>query len=326
MSVTTEGRGPVRSPFAVRPRIDARAGAILVLCCALWGLQQVGIKLAAQEGIPPILQAALRSVGATVLLLGWAFARGQGRALFARDGSFRAGLGLAGMFSAEFLLLYPGLQLTTASRAVVILYSAPFWVAVGVHLLVPGERLALRQVIGLLAAFAGVLCAVADGLVTGGGRLSGDLLVAAAAAAWGLTTVAMKASPRLNHLSATKLLLYQLAGSIPVLFAFAWASGELHVGAATPAAWAWLGYQTVVVAFASYLTWFWLITRYPAGRLSAYTFLSPLFGILAGVAILGEHATPGLLLALVFVAVGIRLVNGRAPVPAAAPSPRQRQI
>jgi drug/metabolite transporter (DMT)-like permease len=248
---------------------------------------------------------------------GWAILRGRGRELFARDGSFWPGLGIAVLFALEFLFLYPGMQLTTASRGVVLLYTAPFWVAGGAHLLVPGERLTPRQVMGLLAAFAGVGCAVADGLRHGGGTLLGDAMVACAAAFWGFTTVAVKANRVLRARSPTKLLLYQLGGSAPILFVFAALQGELSVAAATPQGWMWLAYQTIIVAFASYLTWFWLITRYPAGRLSAYTFLSPLFGIAAGALILRENASFELGLALLLVAISIRLVN--APPVSSAP-------
>ncbi|MEO8714874.1 MAG: DMT family transporter [Acetobacteraceae bacterium] len=288
------------------------AGAILVACCAIWGVQQAAIKIAVHEGIPPLMQASLRSAGAAVLLLAWAGLRGEWRTLFARDGSAGALLLVVALFAGEFLTLYPGLQHTTASRAVVILYTAPFWVAIGAHFLVPGERLRARQVLGLVAAFVGVGCAVADGLRGGGGSLVGDALVGLAAALWGATTVAIKANTALRRISVVKILLFQLAGSAPILLVFAAMNGEVHVAGATATAWAWMAYQTAIVAAASYLIFIWLISRYPAGRLSAYTFLTPLFGILAGAGLLGERVSPALILALVFVAIGIRLVNGPA--------------
>lgn len=298
-----------------KDRIDILAGTILVVCCLIWGVQQAGIKITMHEGIPPLMQAALRSAGAAFLLVLWAGMRGQWRSLIARDGSGKTLLGLIAVFSAEFLTLYPGLQLTTASRGVVILYTAPFWVAIGAHFLVPGERLRPRQALGLLAAFIGVGCAVADGLHGGGGSLKGDALVGMAAMLWATLTVSIKASPALRRISAAKITLFQLAGSAPVLFAFAAAQGQLHAPHATATAWAWLGYQTAVVAAASYMIFNWLISHYPAARLSAYTFLTPLFGIVAGAELLDERVSAVLALALVFVAAGIRLVNGPAPAP-----------
>ena len=294
-------------------RIDLTGGGLLVMLCALWGLTQVAIKLAGQEGLPPMLQAGLRSVGAAALLCGWTLLRGGPaglRRLLASDGAFWPGMLIAALFAGEFLCIYPGMQLTTASRGTLFLYTAPFWVAIGAHLLVPGERLSLRQVLGLVCAFAGVGCAVADGLWQGGGNLAGDALIALGAASWGLTTVIIKANRRLQAITPAKQLLYQLVGSVPYFLVAAALLGQLDTTRATPGAWAWLGYQTVVIAFISYLTWFWLIAHYPAGRLSAFSFLTPIFGAVAGAELLHERISVELLLALAFVAVGIRLVNG----------------
>lgn len=310
---------------AVHDRIDLLAGTLLVVCCVIWGVQQAAIKISLDQGIPPLMQATLRSAGAAVLLALWAGARGQWRTLFARDHSALPLLLVIVLFAGEFLTLYPGLQRTTASRGVVILYTAPIWVAVGAHFLVPGERLRVRQFLGLLAAFVGVGCAVADGLRNGGGSLLGDALVGMAAALWGATTVAIKANPVLRRLPAVKILLFQFLGSTPILFAFAAANGELHAAGATATAWAWMAYQTVIVAAGTYLVFVWLIAHYPAGRLSSYTFLTPLFGILAGAGLLGERVSPALILALVFVALGIRLVNGPAPSPVRRICSRSRE-
>ncbi len=298
-------------------RIDTRGAAILVMLCALWGMTQVAMKITGQEGIPPLLQAGLRSVGAAVLLCLWVRLRGgKGAlgALLAPDGAFWPGMGIAVLFAGEFLFLFPGMLLTTASRGVLFVYTAPFWVAGGVHLLVPGERMTARQALGLLLAFAGIALAVSDGLSAGGGQWQGDALVLIGAAFWGLTTVALRSSPRLMALRPQKVLFYQLAGSAPLLLAAAALHDELpRIAAGSGLGWLWLGYQVGIVAFFSYLTWFWLIARYPAGRLSSFTFLAPLFGMLAGALVLDEHVSALLAGALVFVGCGIKLVNGPAP-------------
>lgn len=147
-----------------RTHIDLGAASVLVLLCMLWGGTQVTIKLAGLGGLPPLLQAGMRSVGSAVLLCGWIALR-QGwsglRAVLAPDGALVPGLGIATMFAGEFLCLYPGMVLTTAARGTLFLYTAPFWVAAGAHVLVPGERLRPRQIAGLLCAFAGVACALA---------------------------------------------------------------------------------------------------------------------------------------------------------------------
>ena len=288
----------------------------MVGLCLLWGITQVSIKLALHEGLPPFLQAGLRSAGSTILLLAWVRLQGGRGAigrLLAADGAFWSGVLTAALFAGEFLAMYPGLRLTTASRATLFIYTAPFWVALGVHLLVPGERMTPRQGAGLIFAFVGVALAVGDGLLAGGGEWLGDVLTLLAGAFWGGITVAVRASRRLMAVSPEKVLLYQLGGSVPVLLLAGSVAGEwpLLAGASLQG-WGWLGYQTLVIAFFSYLTWYWLIGRYPAGRLAAFTFLVPVFGLAAGALILKEPVSALLVVALLFVAFGIRLVNGPA--------------
>lgn len=300
-----------------RAHLDATAVVAMLVLCSLWGLQQVAIKVA-NAGISPVLQAGLRSTGAVVLLWGWSAWRGQ--RLFGRNAAelgFGAVAGL--LFASEFVLIYGALVHTTASRAVLFLYTAPFWTAIGLHLLVPGERLSRIQAAGLVCAFAGVAIAFVDALrLPSEKELMGDLMILAAAVLWAATTVVIRAS-RLVTVPAVRTLFYQLFVSAIVLVAASLALGEPGIVNVTPLVAGSLAFQIVVVAFASYLTWFWLITRYPASRLAAFSFLTPLFGIIAGGVLLSEPITPALVAALALVGVGIQLVNRRAP---ALPAPK----
>lgn len=297
-----------------RDRIDLPGGSILIGLCLIWGMNQVMIKLALHESIPPFLQAGLRSTGSLILLMAWVRLRGGRGALgrmFMADATLWPGLLTAALFAGEFLFMYPGLLLTTASRATLFVYTAPFWVAAGVHLLVPGERLTPRQGFGLILAFIGVGFAMGDGLMAGGGQWLGDLFCLLAGAFWGLTTVSVRASRPLMAVRPEKVLLYQLGGSAPVLLLAGLIAGEAPILAHGSAlGWGWLGYQVLVIAFFSYLTWYWLIGRYPAGRLAAFTFLVPVFGLAAGWLVLGEPVSALLVVALVLVTLGIQLVNG----------------
>ncbi len=289
-------------------RIPSGAVALVVLLCALWGLQQVTVKLAIAGGWPPVTLAAIRSVIAAACLMVWVAARdgGIGSLRPSRAALLPAMLtGLA--FSGEFVTLYPGLQLTTASRGVVFLYTAPFFTAAGTHVFA-GEKLGPRQVTGLIVAFGGVAAAFATGLVNGGGSIAGDALCALAAVLWATNTVLVKSVPALRNAGAAAALTWQLVGSVPPLILFAVLLGEPwpHPDAV---AWGFLLYQAVAVAFASYLAWFWLVIRYPAGRISGFTFLTPLFGIAAGALIQGDPVGIGLGVGVVAIAVGLRLLN-----------------
>jgi drug/metabolite transporter (DMT)-like permease len=295
-----------------RSTLDAPALALLLGCCVLWGGNQVATKIALAD-IPPLTQAALRSAGAALLLAAWA--RRRGIALLGRDGTLAGGL-LAGLlFAGEFACIFVGLQFTAASRMVVFIYLAPFVVALGMPFIARGERLAPAQWLGLALAFGGVAWAFAEGFAPGAapasaGQWIGDALGLAAALLWGGTTLAIRAT-RLAAAAPEKTLAYQLVVSALLLGVAAVAVGETwprQVGAA--AAWA-LAFQIVVVTFASYLVWFWLVRHYPATRISAFTLLTPVSGLAAGVVLLGEPLTARLVVALVAVVLGLALVNRR---------------
>lgn len=286
--------------------IDARAALILLACCAAWGLNQVAIKVA-NQGISPMLQAGLRSGLALAIVLAWAVVRGI--PLTDRDGTLWAGIAAGLLFATEFLLMYVGLEHTTASRGIIFLYLAPFAVAVGAHFFIPGDRLTWAKVTGLFAALVGLVVAMGEGvLAPERPTLLGDLLSVAAAVVWGATTVVVRASA-LRLVSTEKTLIYQLAVSAVALPVASLLMGEPGIVDLSPRVLLGFGYTVVVVAVLSYLAWFWLVRTYPPTRLASFTFLSPVFGVAAGLAVLGEEPTLGLGVALVLVAIGIWLVN-----------------
>jgi len=291
---------------------DGFAVLLMVGLCAIWGFQQVAIK-STNAALPPLFQAGLRSTIAALLVWGWA--RSRGTPLFRDDGTLAAGLLAGVLFAAEFVCIFLGLTLTSASRMAVFLYTAPCFTALGLHWFVDGERMRRIQWIGIVVAFAGIALAFADGFLHGAtasgsslAAVAGDALGVLAGVAWAATTVVVRAT-RLAQSSASKTLFYQLTVSAVVLLVMALALGEAHVDTVTPLAVASLAYQAVVVAFVSYLVWFWLLTRYVASRLSVFSFLTPLFGVTFGVLLLGESFSLRFLMAAALVLIGIALVN-----------------
>lgn len=293
-----------------KAQLDGTAVGLLLLCCTLWGLNQVAAKVALAE-IPPLTQAALRSLGAAALVLLWS--RWRGIALFTRDGTLRGGLLAGALFAAEFALIFVGLQYTGAGRMVVFIYLSPFVVALGMPFIARSERLTPLQLGGLFAAFAGVAWAFAEGFsqpALGPRQWLGDAMGVAAAVFWGATTLVIRAS-KLASAPAEKTLLYQLVVSGVLLAAAAPLLGERWPAVVGPLALGSLAFQTVVVTFASYLLWFWLVRHYPATRLAAFTLLTPVSGLLFGALLLAEPVTLRLVVALIAVAAGISLVNRR---------------
>ena len=291
-----------------RTHLDGLAISLLLACCLFWGWQQVLVKATLPE-VPAVSQAALRFIGAALTLWLWCHLRKI--PLWQADGSLRAGL-LAGLlFSAEFVCMYLGLQYTSASRLTIFLYTAPFWVALLLPLWLKTERMRPWQWVGLGLAFVASVFALRDGLVHSLGRdlvWLGDLLALGAGAFWGLTTVVIRVS-RLSSLSPEKVLFYQVALSALILPVVAWGLGERPSLDISGFAWMSLFLQTFVGAFASYLTWMWMLSLYPATKISVFVFLTPVFALLFGTLWLGETLTPGLIAALTGVAIGIVLVN-----------------
>ncbi len=299
----------VTTPSAGRP-LSAGAVALMLMVCLSWGFNQIAVKLTLAD-IPPMLQATIRSAGALPVLL--LIARLRGVKMLERDGTLRAGLFAGVIFGVEFVLIYRGLQLTSASRAVVFLYTAPFFVALGSYQFL-GERLRASQWGGLGLSFAGVALAIgvpqAD---VDASVLLGDLMIVGGGALWATTTLIVKATPLLTA-PAEKGMAYQVAFSIPILGLAAWISGETLTRVPGPLALSLMVYQAFWVVGLTFLLWFALVKTYSASKLSAFTFITPLFGVVASYFIMHDTLTLAFGAAALLVVAGLYLVNRPSPV------------
>lgn len=291
-----------------RKTLDGQAMGIMVVLCLIWGMQQVVLKAAAAD-VSPLFQIALRS-GIAALLVGMLMLK-QGIRIRADDGTLRPGLLVGFFFALEFLLVGEGLRFTSASHMVVFLYTAPIFVALGLHWKLPAERLAALQWVGVALAFGGIVIAfIGRGQPTQelADILWGDFLALMAGIAWAATTVAVRLSS-LAREPATKTLFYQLVVGFVLLMLATLVLGQTQFNP-TPIAWGSLLFQSLVVSFASYLTWFWLLRHYLASRLGVFSFLTPLFGVAFGVWLLNEPLEPSFLVGALLVCAGIVLVSG----------------
>ena len=290
---------------ATRP-LEFGATAMVVFLCLCWGFNQVAVKLALPD-IPPLTQAWTRSAIAALII--WIYARSRGISLDMRDHTLRAGIVAGLLFGLEFVLIYRGLLYTTASRASLFIYTAPFAVVLGSHFRIPSDRFRLTQWAGLLMSFAGV--ALAFGVPTPAvtpHQLLGDLMLLGAGISWGLTTLVVK-STSLAHAAPEKTLQYQLVVSAVMLSGAAWMFGETMTHMPGPVALGAFAYQTFWVVSITFLIWFTMMARYSASRLSSFTFLTPLFGVLAGYLVLGDPITLAFASAVALVIGGLILVN-----------------
>ena len=294
------------APPTPRP-LSTSAIAIVLVLCVSWGFNQVSVKLALPD-FPPLLQAAIRSAGALVVVM--IGVRIRGLDVFKRDGTLTAGVFTGVLFALEFVFINIGLTFTTATRAIIFLYTTPFFVSLGASVLL-GERLSPAQWAGMALSFSGVIAAIGIPQADVDSHVMiGDVLLIGGAIAWAGTTLVFKAT-RLVKAPAEKAMIYQLAISAPLLFVFAWLSGERMMHWPGAVALAAFTYQTVWVVGCTFLIWLVLMKSYPAGKLSAFTFITPLFGVAAGHFVLHEPLSPGFAVAVVLVIAGLVLVNRR---------------
>jgi drug/metabolite transporter (DMT)-like permease len=287
-----------------KSHLDAFGVTALLGFALLMAFNQIIIKFT-NGGLQPVFFAGLRSAGAVVCIGAYIWARGIP---FGVSGpTLRGGL-LAGLFfTGEFFLLFTALDHTTVSRSVIMLYSMPIWMALGAHLLIPGERLTGRKALGLTVAMAGVVLAMSDRAATGQASLYGDLCALGAAICWASLALVAKATD-LKLAKPEVQIFWQVLVSAVILLAIAAFFGPF-IRDLVPLHLLGLAFQIIVVVSGAFVFWFWLLSVYPASGVASFSFVTPVFGVGLGWLLLGDPVGPRLIAALVLVAVGIVLIN-----------------
>ena len=284
-----------------------QAVTLLLLLALIWGANMAIIKVGARE-LAPLFMAGLRSAVAGVCLYIWLKAKGI--RVFPSTRVLVHGIVIGLLFGSEFAFIYVGLQYTLASRTYVLVYTAPFFVALGAHFFLKGDRLNAWKTLGLILAFVGVLSLFMKDLGSFSiSTLPGDLMALTAGALWGATTVYLKKYLS-NRTLPLQTLFYQVFFSSAPLFLMSFILEDPIVSGFSFVTGFSVFYQCIIVAFISYLVWFELIHRYPVSLLHAFSFFTPVFGVfLSGALILGELMSLRLIVALTLVSLGLVLVN-----------------
>lgn len=289
-----------------RKSLDGRAVGLMFFLCAIMGLQQIAIKAAAPD-MAPLLQMALRS-GAAALVVG-TYLRVKGMGLLPMNGKWPAGIAAGILFTMEYIFVAEGLLFTDASRMVIMLYTAPAFAALGLHFLIPEERLRPGQWGGLALALCGMVVAFSgqEGQSDPGGMLLGDLLGLLAGISWGATTVVIRT--KLSETPATQTAFVQLLACFCILLPGAALSDRLSFSM-TDIVWVSLLFQVLIVCVVGMLLWFWLLTVYPASKIGVLMYLTPVFGVIFGVLLLNEKAEPQFIAGAALILIGIAIVSG----------------
>jgi drug/metabolite transporter (DMT)-like permease len=257
----------------------------------------------ALHDLPVFGLLALR-MGITTLALG-AYALWAGIPLVQRGSALRYMLLQTAIFCASQALLFVGLGMTSAGRAAILFNMQPFFTLLLLPLFVPSEHLTPRRWLGTAAAFAGVALVLSERGV-GGGVLLGDLLALVAALGWTGNIILNKRMPEFN---AVSMVFWNCAGAVPLFAVLSLAVEPGDAWRFTAPALAGALYLGLIGACLGFVLAAWLTRTYSASRVNVFVFLSPVFGVLIGWAVLGEAVSALQAMGALAVAAGILIVT-----------------
>ena len=156
--------------------IDVKGAALAVLVSILWGANPVAIKLGLADA-PPIRLAWMRFlVGGAIITL-WAWASGRFAGLRIERREWRPLIFLGLLFTLQIGMMNVGTSLTSASHSAILLNLYAVHTVVLSHFMIPGDRLSVKKVTGVLVAYSGIVLLFARQLTHGAPTLLGDVIM-----------------------------------------------------------------------------------------------------------------------------------------------------
>ncbi|MGG1905285.1 DMT family transporter [Enterobacter ludwigii] len=287
----------------MRQQINIKVFFVMLVICGIWGSQQVAMK-SIQHNIPLALQIGIRSGAAALFVIILFNSRDRILHRLSNQKLLCSALAVGLFFALEFFFVSAAIFRTETSHVSLFLYTAPVFTAVGLHFLIPRERLNRYQWTGIALAMAGIAVAVGVNLSPESNwSLTGDLCSVSAGFVWGLSSILIRCSS-LSRIPASCTLFYQLAVTSILLCSYAFMFDEYRI---IPDGTSFLNLlcQTVVISFMSYMIWFSLLKKYQVASLSSLILMTPLIGLLTGHIILDETLTPGFITGAVLILTGL---------------------
>lgn len=308
LSPPLETETAVLSPMAPHAELPAAAAAVTAFLCILFGANAVAIKISL-AGIGTFTAAGTRfTIGAITLFL-WAWFTEKPLKLNSRQ--VRQVLVLCLFFTIQLACFYSGLKRTTASHGTLIANLLPFNVLILAHFFIPGDRITLKRVTGLILGFTGVVFLLMD--ATGGAPSTtvqtGDLIVFLAVLVWGGNAVYIKTI--IHDFHPVQITLFPMAFGGAVFFAAGCLLDDPMIRFLDARIILAFLYTTFVTAAFGFVAWNTLLSRFGATALHSFIFIMPLSGVFFGILLLDEPVTPHLVAAIAFIVLGICVVHSR---------------
>lgn len=277
---------------------------LIGLVTSLWGLSFPTMKIGLSV-MQPFTFLLFRSLVSSITIFGM---------ILIRRGALRPPKGRPEFWwnillhNLMFILLYYGAAITTSGRTSVFLYTQPLFYAALAVWFIPSERLGMRSFIGFTAAFLGMIFMFGEKFETHEAHtLLGDGLVILAALIWGIQSLYLR--QKLKGIDSFRIAAWTQMVSIPFFLFISLLMGLEFPDFTNQAVIISVGYNGFIGTGLVMVLWVRLLAGYPPTRVSAFMFLTPVFGLFMGNLILSESLTVFMLAGAALVAAGIYLVN-----------------
>lgn len=282
--------------------------AVAIFINALWGGNPIAVKIGL-EAFPPFWSAFLRfSIGA-LCIAGWAAATGVRLWPFVHE--WKDLMWLSALFGVQIAIMNIGIDMSNGATSAVLISMFPLFAAGLSHFFVPGDRLTVLKMLGLVAAFSGAIVIVLrgdlDALATGVN--AGDLIVLLSA--FLLACRLVLTANLLRRMETARVVFWQMVIALPAFFAIAGAWETVVLEEVTWAATMGLLYQGIVIAGFGFVVNALLYRRYDPSVIVGFGFVSPVTGVLLGVWLLGDAADTSLLAGTAGIGIGLILLTMR---------------
>ncbi len=305
----------MKAPFTVVPsqhEITANrnpglwAGLLIVLLCASFGANATAIKIGL-TGLGVFTSACLRFVMASSAIAAWVCL--TGREFRLKPGQYRHVLVITLIFVGQISFFNVGLKFTHASRATLLSNLQPFFVLILAHIFIPGDRMTVKKVLGIVLGFTGVSFILFQREGVTADLRTGDLLTLLSVTLWAVNAVYTKKI--IAGFKSFHLVLYPGVLAVPFFFVEALIWDDPMVASVTGGVILSMLYQGIVTAALGFVLWMEMLNRYGTVALHSYVFILPVAGVACGGLFLGEPVMSGhILLALLFIVFGIVVVHG----------------
>ena len=287
--------------------------AAAILCCALWGSATPFIKIGYSLMLPDnntesiMLFAGIRFFLAGIITV-MIYSVARRKFLFPKRENLSKVATVASFQTViQYIFFYIGLANTTGVKGTVISGSNTFFAILIASLIFRQEKLTLKKIIACILGFSGIIVVNLKGLDLNMNFL-GDGFVLFSTVAYAISSVLMKRYSK--HEDPVVISGYQfiMGGGVMILVGLALGGVVTVQGVKAVCVLIYLAFLSAV----AYSVWGVLLKHNPVSRVTVFSFMIPVFGVLLSNLLLTENSNvspANLLVALVLICAGITILN-----------------